>query len=82
MYYVTSRESEYELDGLGLRSAAAVAVFIANWLADANVKRAVHAGLSPIENRHRIVADMFLMQSLVLEYIIKQNAKELAVDVT
>ena len=82
VYYVVSRKTKYDLDGLDLRSAAAVALFMANWLSDANVKRAVHAGLTSIDNHHRIVADMFLMHSLLLEYVMKQNAKGIAVDLT
>ena len=80
MSYVMSRGQDYDLDDVNLFSAGSVAAFLVNWLADVPVREALHAGLSALENGDRTVADQYLMHSVLVEYIINQNRKGLAVD--
>ena len=80
MSYVLSRRNEYDMEDVDLGSAASVAVYVASWMADGSVRAALHAGLATLDNPHRMVADQYLMHSLVVEFIIAQNRKGVAVD--
>ena len=82
MSYVLSRRTQYELDDVDLLSTESVALCVAGWLGDASVILAVHAALAALDNNHRTVADEFLMHSLLVEFIIRQNRKGVAVDLT
>ena len=78
MSYVLSRGQEYDLENVELLNSARVALFIASWLAEQSVRDAVHAGLCSLDNRHRLVADQYLMHSLLMEFVIMQNKKGVA----
>ena len=82
MAYVLSRGQEYDLGDVDLHSKASVALFMVSWLAEASVRNALHAGLSSMENQGRMVADQFLMHSLLMEFIVAQNRKGVALDLT
>ena len=82
MSYVLSRGQEYDLAGVDLFSRRHVALFLAAWLADKSVRDALHAGLSALEDQHRTVADQYLLHSLLMEFVIKQNQKGIAIDLT
>lgn len=82
MSYVLSRRTQYELDEVDLLSPESVALYVAGWLGDASVIVAVHAALAALDNNHRTVADEFLMHSLLVEFVIRQNQKGVAVDLT
>ena len=82
MSYVLSRGQEYDLGGVDLFSRRHVALFLAAWLADKSVRDALHAGLSALEDQHRTVADQYLLHSLLMEFVIKQNQKGIAIDLT
>ena len=82
MCYVLSRRTQYELDGVDMLSTQSVALCVAGWLGDASVIAAAHAGLAALDNKHRTVADEFLMHSLLVEFVIRQNQKGVAVDLT
>ena len=80
MSYVLSRGKEYDLDNVDLMSAAHVALYIVQWLRDASVISAVHTGLAELRDPLRIAADQYLMHSLLIEFIMTQNQKGVAVD--
>ena len=82
MAYVLSRGQEYDLGDVDLHSKASVALFMVSWLAEAPVRDALHAGLASMENQGRMVADQFLMHSLLMEFIVAQNRKGVALDLT
>ena len=82
MSYVLSRRTHYELHEVNLLSTASVVLFVAGWLADASVRVAVHAALATLDDTHRSVADEYLMHSLLVEFVIRQNQKGVAVDLT
>jgi len=82
MSYVLSRGENYDLEGVNLFSAACIALLMAGWLADQSTREAFHAALSSMENEHRVLADQYLMHSLLMEFVIKQNQKGIAVDLT
>ena len=79
---VLSRGKHYDLEDVNLFSAACVALFMAGWLADQSTTEALHAGLSSMENGHRFLADQYLMHSLLMEFVITQNQKGVALDLT
>ena len=80
--YILSRGQYYDLEGVDVMSTNSVALFLVQWLADVAVRDGVHAGLSSLENQHRILADQFLVHSLLMEFIIAQNKKGVALDLT
>ena len=80
MSYVLSRGKDYELDDVDLNSAAQVTLCVAKWLQDASVIAALHSGLLTLADPHRETADQYLMHSLLIEFIITQNQKGIAVD--
>lgn len=82
MAYVQSRGQEYDLGDVDVSSKVSVALFLAAWLADQSVRDALHAGLVSLEDQHRIVADQYLIHSMLMEFIIAQNNKGVALDLT
>lgn len=80
MSYVLSRGKDYDLDDVDLLSATDVALFVAQWLKDAPVISALHSGLTMLADPHRTAADQYLMHSLLVEFMINQNKKGIAVD--
>ena len=59
-----------------------MALFLPGWLADVTVRVALHAASSTLNDAHRVVADQYLMHSLQSEFVITQNRKGVAVDLT
>ena len=82
MCYVLSRGKTYDLDGCDLSDSARVVLFLAEWLRDEKLRHSLHAGLASLEVRDRIAADVFLVRSLLISYIIQQNANGLTVDLS
>ena len=82
MAYLQSRGQEYDLGDVDVLSRISVALFLASWLADQSVRDALHAGLASLEDQHRIVADQYLIHSMLMEFIIAQNNKGVALDLT
>ena len=82
MAYVLSRGQEYDLEGVDLHSASCVALFLAGCLADESVRDAVHRGLTSLAHPHRMVADQYLMHSILMEFVLEQNQKGVALDLT
>ena len=82
MAYVLSRGQEYDLGDVDLYSRAAVALFMVSWLADQSVRHSLHAGLTSLDDKGRMVADQFLLHSMLMEFIVAQNRKGVALDLT
>jgi len=82
MCYVLSRGENYDLESVNLFSVASIALLMAGWLADQSTREAFHAALISMENQHRVLADEYLMHSLLMDFVIKQNQKGIAVDLT
>ena len=82
MFYFLSRGKTYDLDGCDFSDPARVVLFLAEWLRDEKVRDSLHAGLASLEVRDRIAADVFLVRSLLVSYIIQQNANGLTVDLS
>ena len=80
--YVLSRDQVYEMSGVDLLSAASVALFLSSWMSERMVRDSLHTGLSTLEDPHRIVADQFLMHSMLMQFVLVQNNKGVAVDLT
>ena len=80
--YVLSRGQEYEMSGVDLLSAASVALFLASWMSHETVNHSLHTGLTTLEDSNRIVADQFLMHSMLMEFVMSQNQKGVALDLT
>lgn len=82
MAYVLSRGQEYDLGDVDLYSRASVALFMVSWLADQSVRHSLHAGLASLDDQGRMVADQFLLHSMLMEFIVTQNRKGVALDLT
>ena len=82
MSYVLSRRTAYDLEGVNLNCKASVALLLTGWLAEVTVRVALHTGLSTLNDAHRVVADQYLLHSLLIEFVITQNRKGVAVDLT
>jgi hypothetical protein len=78
--YVLARHRQYDLDDCNLLHSRSVVLLLAQWLRNENVRTAVRDGLRTMEDRSRCIADIFLVQSLVVEHIIEQNSRGLTVD--
>ena len=82
MVYVLSRGQEYDLGNVDVHSRASVALFMVSLLADASVRNSLHAGLASLDHQGRMVADQFLLHSMLMEFIVAQNRKGVALDLT
>ena len=82
MAYVLSRGQEYDLGDVDVYSRASVALFMVSWLADQSVRHSLHAGLASLDDQGRMVADQFLLHSTLMEFIVAQNRKGVALDLT
>ena len=82
MAYVLSRGQEYDLGDVDVYSKASVALFMVSWLADQSVRHSLHAGLASLDDQGRMVADQFLLHSMLMEFIVAQNRKGVALDLT
>ena len=82
MVYVLSRGQEYDLGDVDVYSRASVALFMVSWLADPSVRHSLHAGLASLDDQGRMVADQFLLHSMLMEFIVAQNRKGVALDLT
>ena len=80
MVYVLSRGQEYDLGDVDVYSRASVALFMVSWLA--SVRHSLHAGLASLDDQGRMVADQFLLHSMLMEFIVAQNRKGVALDLT
>jgi hypothetical protein len=78
--YVLSRHKQYDLDECNLSHPGSVVLLLAEWLRNDYVRTAVRDGLRTLEDRSRCIADIFLVQSLLVEHIIQQNSRGLTVD--
>ena len=78
--YVLSRPRKYHLQDCNVLEPECVVLLLAEWLREARVRAAVHKGLADLQDRHRCVADVFLVQSLLAHHIVQQDRRGLTVD--
>ena len=78
--YVLSRRSRYDLGDVDLSAAPTAALLLASYLEDAAIAAQVLLALGSLDNKHRIVADTFLIQSLLVEHVVEQNRRGIALD--
>ena len=82
MAYVLSRGQEYDLGDVDVNSRASVALLMVSWLADPSVRASLHAGFASLDDQGRMVADQFLVHSMLMEFIVAQNRKGVALHLT
>ena len=78
--YVLSRQQRYDLGGLDVSVPAMVALLMASYLDEEEVQAQVLLALGALDNKHRVVADTFLMHSLLVEYMVQQSKKGIVID--
>ena len=78
--YVLSRKQGYDQGDLDLRVPASAALLMASYLEDEVVRAQVLLALASLDNKYRIIADTFLIHSLLVEHVMRQNRKGLVLD--
>ena len=71
--YIMSRRQRYDLGEFDVHTPAAAALLLASYLDDANVQEQVLLAIHSLDNKHRTVADSFLMHSLLVQHIVQSN---------
>ena len=78
--YVLSRRQGYDHGDFDLSVPATAALLMASYLEDELVQAQVLLALGSLDNRHRIIADTFLIHSLLAEHVVRQNRKGIVLD--
>ena len=77
--YMVTRRRRYRYD-YDLTSSVEVALQLAAYLEDPSLVNRVEEALLSIDDKRRIIADTFLMQTLLVDYIVCQNGKGVVLD--
>ena len=78
--YVLSRLTSSDLGYTSVSDSVRGVLLLASWLDDAQVVGQVYASLLTLDNAYRIVADTFLVSSLLVDWITRQNDRGITVD--
>ena len=78
--YLVTRRRQYQVDPYDLMRSSDVVLLLASWLSDDSLCNTVHDALSQSSDRHRIIADTFLMHTLLVEHVIAENRKGVVLD--
>ena len=78
--YLVTRRRQYHFDPYDLTRACDVALLLASFLADEGICNSVHEALAQIGEKYRIIADTFLVHTLLVEHVIAQNRKGIVLD--
>ena len=80
VYYALSRQRRYNFEGTDLTNRCCSALMLASWSVDPECATRVIDALGAVDNRNRILADTFLVQSVLVNWIVEQNSKGISVD--
>ena len=80
-YILARRAGRAEL-ACDIKQPRTVVLMLVSWMADPDVLRSLHAGLLHLDDCHRLQADIFLVQSMLVQFIVSQNKKGLTVDLS
>ena len=78
--YILARRRRYDLSEYDLTVRGAVALLLSSYLDDERTVADVEAALAALDHKHRIVADTFLMHTVLVEHVIAQNKKGIVLD--
>lgn len=78
--YLLARRRRYDFGGYDLTVQSDVALLMASYLDDDSMVADVTTALASIDDKRRIVADAFLMHTLLVEHVIMQNRKGVVLD--
>ena len=78
--YILARRRRYDLGNYDVSVRSDAVLLMASYLLDEQLVADVTTALASMEDKRRVVADTFLMHSLLAEYIIGQNRKGVVVD--
>ena len=78
--YLVTRRRQYHFDPYDLTRSCDVVLLLASYLFDESLCNSVQEALAHIGERHRIIADTFLMHTLLVEHVIAENRKGVVLD--
>ena len=71
--YVLSRRKRYDLGDFDVNVPATAALLLASYMEDEQVQEQALLAIGSLDNTHRLVADTFLIHSLLVEQFVRQN---------
>ena len=71
--YVMSRRKRYDLGDFDVNVPVTAALLMASYMDDEVVQEQALLALGSLDNTHRLVADTFLIHSLLVEHVVRQN---------
>ena len=73
--YVLSRRQRYDHGDVDFSEPATAALLLAAYMEDEAVQAQALLALGSLDNHHRIVADTFLIHSLLVEHVVQQSSR-------